>query len=117
MIKEIVLYNYFNRVEIVLIIKFGLMIYFYVSIDYLIEEFVSSLQLEFLFIVSIIFRIGDKLLGKEFFDDYLICVFCGVFLIFGERLYSVDFYDSIRFFLFISDCCSDCNGRCLSLLG
>lgn len=117
MIKEIALYNYFNRVETVSIRKLGSMTHSHASIDHLTEEFVSSLQLEFPFTVSTIFRTGDKLSGKEFSDDHPICAFCGVPSILGERLHSVDLYDSTRPSSSTSDCCSDCNGRCSSSSG
>lgn len=41
-IKEIVLYNFFNNVRVVVILILFIMSYLYVSIDCLIEEFVSG---------------------------------------------------------------------------
>lgn len=42
MIKEIGFYNFFYNVEIVLIFILGIMSYSYISIDRLIEDFVSG---------------------------------------------------------------------------
>lgn len=42
MIKEIGFYNFFYNVEIVLIFILGIMSYSYISIDCLIEDFVSG---------------------------------------------------------------------------
>lgn len=123
MIKEIVFYNFFNNVEIVLIFILGTMSYLYVSIDRLIEDFVSGFQVDFLFIVSIIFRIGDKLFVKDVFDDVVVCVFCGV-LMSVDLIFLFIFIDSVSFvkfniddeniFQFVSSsgCCGGCSSGC-----
>ena len=108
MMKEIALYNFFNRIETVSVRKLASMTHSHASIDRLTEVFVSGLQADFPFTVSTIFRTGDKLSVKESTDDQSACALCGVPLEPCVRLHEDNGQGSSS----VRDCCGGCQGRC-----
>ena len=109
--KEIALYNFFNSVETVPITTLGTMSHSHASIDRLTEEFVISLQADFPFTVSTIFRTGDKLSAMDSSDDTTNCAFCGVPMNLGPNHFSTlsDFKLDSKLDTATSSCAGDCN--------
>ena len=108
MMKEIALYNFFNRIESVSVRKLSSMTHSHASIDRLTEVFVSGLQADFPFTVSTIFRTGDKLSIKESTGDQSACALCEVPFEPCVTLHE----DTGQCSSSVRDCRRDCHGKC-----